>query len=238
MALTLGDSTTYVQALIDAGADAQTNLFYLQFISNTEKGFISSDLSTMYTVRATQLTLPTFTHSSKENNFFTTSMTVPVAEITGDKQFSITFRIDSNYRLYQELLRQQAVTSIPNLAYAATELSEEYDAIMSNGADSNYGFKVRIYGLNHGVSNAKYETPLEGSGGFKPGPGGNSSVGGYQLLYEFRYCWIEKLSPLKFDFNTADKQTIQCDINFMDFSDPQNLLLTDAQLGVVKSSNS
>ena len=87
MALTLGDSTTYVQALIDAGADAQTNLFYLQFISNTEKGFISSDLSTMYTVRATQLTLPTFTHSSKENNFFTTSMTVPVAEITGDNQF-------------------------------------------------------------------------------------------------------------------------------------------------------
>jgi len=232
MALTLGDSTTYVQALIDAGADAQTNLFYLQFLSNTEHGFIDSELSTMYTVRATQLTLPTFTHTSKENSFFTTSMKVPVAEITGDKQFSITFRIDSNYRLYQELLKQQAVTSIPNLAYAATELSEEHEAIVENGEVKNLGFKVRIYALNHGVNNTKYETPLEGSGSFMPGPSGSSSVSGYQLLYEFRYCWIEKLSPLKFDFNTADKQTIQCDINFMDFSDPQNLLFTDAELGV------
>ena len=231
MALTLGDSTTYVQALIDAGADAQTNLFYLKFISNTSAGFIDSELSTMYTVRATQLTLPTFTHTSKENNFFTTSMTVPVAEITGDKQFSITFRVDSNYKLYQELLKQQAVTSIPNLAYAATELSEEHESIVEHGENSNLGFKVQIYGLRHGVNSTAYETPLEGAGGFIPGTG-------YILLYEFRYCWIEKISPLKFDFNTADKQTVQCDINFMDFSDPQNLLLTDAQLGVVKRSNS
>lgn len=230
MALTLGDSTTYIQALIDAGADAQTNLFYLQFLSNTENGFIDSTLSTMYTVRASQLTLPSFTHTSKENNFFTTSMKVPVAEITGDKQLSITFRVDSNYKLYKELLKQQSVTSIPNFAYAATELSEEQGALTQNGQDYNFGFKLRIYTLPHGVSNQVYEAPLAGEGGFIPGTG-------YRMIYEFRYCWIEKISPLKFDFNTADKQTVQCDINFMDFSDPQNLLLTNAELGLPQANS-
>lgn len=223
MALTLGDSSTYVQALIDSGADAQQNLYYIQFLSNTSKGYIDSDLSTALTVRASQLTLPTFSHSVKSNTFMTTSMDVPVAEITGEKQLSISFRVDANYKVYSYLLQQQAVTSVPNLGYAATVLSEEKEALDENGRDSNLGFKIRIYGLDNGVTRSVYEEPITQGGGFVPGSG-------YTMLYEFRYCWIESLTPLKFNFDTADKQTATAAINFMDYSDPQNLLLTDAQL--------
>lgn len=224
--MTLGNTTTYIDALVDAGADALSNLYYIQFLSNGNSGYVDGTMSTALTVRSTQVSLPTATHSDKERHFLTTSASFPVAEIQMDKQFSITFRIDSHYDVYRYLLRQQAVTTIPNLAYAASELSEEKNAIITNGDQNNRGFTVRFYSMQRGVSNTIYETPVMTGDGFIP------SQYGYKMLYEFSYCWIEKLTPLEFGWDKADAQTVQASINFMKYLDPQNLLLTKNALGI------
>lgn len=224
--MTLGNTTTYVDALIDAGADALSNLYYIQFISNGNTGYVDSTISTALTVRSTQVSLPTATHTDKERHFLTTSANFPVSEIQLDKQFSITFRIDSHYDVYRFLLRQQAVTAIPNLAYAASELSEEKEALLKNGDQNNKGFTVKFFSMAQGVSNTVYETPAISGDGFIP------SQHGYTPLYEFSYCWIEKLTPLEFGWDKADAQTVQASINFMKYLDPQNLLLTKNALGI------
>lgn len=201
MQTTLNNTNNYLGSLIAAGADAMTNLYYVQFVG----GLVDQQMSTALTVRTSDITLPSINHPVDKKHFMTTSMDVPKAEISIEKRITVRFRLDSNYEVYKYLLKQQKETSAPNLGFASNVTPDE--------RDSHNGFKVLVFAPTAEISQFPQETP-EASG----------ITAGYTKLYEFRYCWISDLTPPTYTYGSTSALTISATINFYDFDDPQSLL--------------
>ena len=197
----LNNTNNYLSSLVGAGADAMSNLYYVQFIG----GHIDNQTSVMLTVRNSEITFPTVSHPTDKKHFMTTSMDAPKAEINIEKRLSIRFRLDSDYQVYKFLLAQQAETSVPNLGYASNRIPDE--------ANSNNGFKIIVYAPTTEISQFSQEAP-EMLG----------TTAGYTKLYEFRYCWISDLTPPSYTYSSASPLTIGANIYFYEYDDPQSLL--------------
>lgn len=203
----LNENNSYLNELIGAGADAMENLFYVEFISDLvddKNGYESVYL----TARTTDIKLPEFEQPTNPVNFLTVSADLPKAEVSGEKKITISFRLDSEYKLYKFLLNQQRKTSIPNLGYAATVTPEEKEKA---------GLTINIYSIQQEVFEESQMTP-EVTNGFTPGTT-------YTKMYSFKYCWIQNINPPVFSYDSANSQVTSCDIYFYDWEDPQNLLL-------------
>lgn len=206
MALNINNTQNYINDLVNAGADAVKNLYFIDFSS----GLLDNSMRTSLLVRSSNLNLPTFTHPTNTVNFMTTSVDFPTSDIEGEKKISITFRLDANYNVYKYLLKQQRLTSVADLGYASTVVSDEKEA-----NDTNNGFTVSVYSMKGAVYNQDMER-------------GDNLLNSeyYDLLYKFKYCWISKIGRPQYKYEgNASNITIQADINFYDFEDPQNLLL-------------
>lgn len=196
---TLQSPSNNLSALINAGADAMTNLYYVQFT-----GGVFDTLQSAATVRASKITLPTFTQGTSERGFMTVKVNMPSPSYTGEKQFSVTFRVDSNYKLYNELLKQQSKVYAPSLGYAANEISSEDF------------FTTKVFVPNKGVNSSL--SGLES-------PEDNTFLGSdndnYTEAYVFNNCWITSISGLSFSYEDSGVQNVDVTIKFLSFEDPQ-----------------
>ena len=199
--MALNNARTYLTDLISAGSDAQSNLHYVKFSGVTETGLESSD----FTVRATNITLPTATHSTETKSFLSVSLDVPKPEIQIDKTVTVTFRVDANYDLYKALLAQMSNTSIPNLGYAASEVS--------NNVTDGTGFKIEVFAYMQKTQDLADFHEMN-----------NGAIDNYVKLYEFSYCWIKSIDPPKFSYSNANAQEVSVTVGFFDYKDPQGLL--------------
>ena len=209
--MALNDTNSYLSTLINAGADAMTNLYFIKF----RGGYVDNDpnLSMALTVRAQNISLPKPTHPVNTINFMTVSLDTPKADIGLDKTFSITFRLDSNYGVYKYLLKQQAETSIPNLGFATNRTPDESTLTGADG--SNYGLTVSVYAANNEILNTDQEAPEL-----------DASTNRYSKLYEFRHCWISAITPIgAYDYDSSNPLTVTATFFFYDYDDPQSLLL-------------
>ena len=100
-------SSEYINDLINAGADAMQNLYYLEFSGNNIDP-IKDNLK----VRVSGFKPITASQGKHTVNYLTVSMDMPTAGFTLDKTASFTFRLDNNYKLYEYLLAQQSVISV------------------------------------------------------------------------------------------------------------------------------
>lgn len=194
MSLT-GTTNDYVQSLISVGADAMTNLFYLEFVG----GKMGSEYSSQHLkVRSGNFKAPTFTQGTNEFHHMTVSVNMPKAEITGTKELSFTFRVDENFLVYKTLLAQKKVTSISNLGYAVNDIPSD------TGNDGSFITKVYAY---------------DGKGTI-----GDPDSTSFKLLYQFNHCWVKNVKGLTFGYDSSNPITAQATVGFLDFDDPQNLL--------------
>jgi hypothetical protein len=203
----LDNTNNYLSSLISAGPDAMSNLYYVKFTGTGSGGAIDDATSTALTIRTSNIQgLPAPSHKTNTINFMTTSVDVPAASFDLDKKLTITFRLDSNYALYEFLLERQKSTSIGNLAYAATKIPEESELP---------GMKIAVYGLIKAVDSKSLETPSED--GFS-----NSN---YTKLYEFRHCWISDISTDQYSYGSSNPMTVKASFYYFDYDDPQSLLV-------------
>lgn len=119
MALT--NTSTFISDLIKEGADAQSNLYYLEFSKNGE----SRDILTSLKVRAGDFTPPAFNQTTDPKKYMTMSVDLPKPEIQGDKKLSFTFRVDENYEVYEKLVEWKRFVSISNLGYVNPSLKPD-----------------------------------------------------------------------------------------------------------------
>lgn len=200
--MSLGSNTnTYISDLINAGADAMTNLYYLEFSGSLLDN--DENLKIGLKVRTKDFNPPEFSQDQKNTvNYISTTLDWPLSVVSGDKSFSLNIRLDKDYRVYQYLLRQKAVTSNTNLGFAS-----------GNVPDSNHGgFKVDVYSFD-ASKNGDTESAFD--------PEDTKS---YRKLYTFEYCWIKKIHPLQFAYDNPKAMEVKADIGFFKFDDPMNLL--------------
>lgn len=95
-------------AMVDSGADAQKNMFdtFITFPWNTDDEVIVS-------TRAKDFSVPEAATGTDERKYHGTSIKVPKTEITFDRKFSLTFRLDASYALYQQFITWHSITADP-----------------------------------------------------------------------------------------------------------------------------
>lgn len=195
--MALGDKTTsYINELINAGADALSNLYYLYF---TGGEFNDNLINSALKVRAGDFTPPTFSQTVDTKNFMTVSIDLPKPEIQGDKSFSITFRVDDNFEVYQALVNQRKKVVVSNLGYINPNLI------------NNNTFTIKVFTYKPwDESNMAGVWRWEGE------------AGRFTEIYEFRKCWIKSLNGLTFSYEGSTPLTVTAEIGFQDFDDPEN----------------
>lgn len=202
--MSLGSTTnTFLADLIKAGADAMSNLYYVEF-SGT---FLDSneEVKVGLKVRNKDFTTPVFSQSQKNSvHYMTANLDWPMAVVSGDKSLSLNIRLDEDYKIYEFLLRQQAVTSIPNLAFATNHVPDS----------NNGGFRIDVYAFDR----SKSEDPEAPSDPF-------ADPTGYTKLYSFEYCWIKQISGLNYSYDSPTALTLTAEIGFFQYDDPMNLLV-------------
>lgn len=202
---TLSQTNNYLEALVEAGADAQQNLFVAQFIfQNNSPNNNDPELDEALTVRCTSFDPPQVSHSGKyTNKFLTAYIPRPAAKVTVDRHFDLSFRVDSNYFLYKRLLLQQNVTFNAGKSFAASDIQ----ALIDTG--SAQLFDVEIYTVPAGMTNFYNHLGKED---------------GYSLgMYGFRNCWITKIDPLPLNMDQAEAQVVKLSCNFIQMEDRQSI---------------
>lgn len=97
-----------VKALVDMGADAQKNMYdvWIQFPwMNGEDTLVST--------RATGFTIPQAVVGSEERAYHGSKITTPTSEVTIDRKFDMTFRLDASYALYQQFITWHQTVADP-----------------------------------------------------------------------------------------------------------------------------
>lgn len=200
---TLSQANNYLEALVQAGADAQQNLFVARFtFQNNSPNKNNPELSEALTVRCTSFDPPQVSHSGKYVNKFITAYTPrPAAKVQVDRHFDLSFRVDANYFLYKRLLLQQNVTSNPAQSFAASDIQSLMDI------KAGMLFDVSIWTVQSGVIDYTYGLDSEHNG---------------LNIYNFRNCWIEKIDPLPLNMDQAEAQVVKLSCNFIQMEDLQS----------------
>ena len=170
----------------------------LYYLKFTKFG-INQTLNEFLKVRAGDFTPPAFNQTTDTKKFMTVSVDLPKPEISGEKKLSFTFRVDENYEIYQTLVDWKSFVSVSNLGYVNPNLKR------SSGKGL---FSVDVYAHI-----------------------GTSGIGDPDLdftkLYSFHSCWIQNLNGLTFSYDNATPLTVKADVCFLEYEDPENLLMSE-----------
>lgn len=194
MALTGNNTSTYTQDLIGVGTDAFTNLYKIKFT-----GGVMGQNDMLLRVRSGNFTPPVFTQTTNKYHYMTVDVDMPKAEYTGTKEFTLKFRVDENYLVYKNLLKQKGVTSISNLGGINVNIPD------STGSKGSFKTSVNAY---------------DGKGMI-----GDTDESHFKELYTFDKCWVKSIRGLTFSYDNSSPITVEAIIGFQSFDDPENLLI-------------
>lgn len=189
----LTDNKSFLTDLINAGADAMSNLYYVELSG----GLIDDSTKLQLKLRNKDFKPPQFTQGKITQNYLSVSLDVPSASFSGTKEFSCTFRVDLNYNIYKKLCELMAVTSMPNLGFAATDVPDA----------TTKGMEVRVYAVNSTVDSNSTEV-------YDP-----STDSRFSLMHTYKYCWIKSITGLNYSYNEASAVTVTATFGFFQFKD-------------------
>ena len=204
---TFGYSSNWLSSLIDAGADAMTNLYYADFSGSS---MIKDEDSGKYTVRLSNISgLPAFSHKTETKKFMTVDFDAPINDFDFEKKLTLEFRLDQNYELYTKLVEIMGQTAKPSLGYATTGVTPHNEAEKSK-TDAKNNLKI--------VIKIPTNIPQEDTGTFNGGYGNKSFID----LYEFTYCWIPKVNGLEsFSYDNSGSRTVKAEVYYYDWDGPK-----------------
>ena len=141
--MALSNTNNYIQTLVSAGSDAQSNLYIVNFVGGS-----LTDSGEALTVRCQGFQPPqTFSQNSYQNRFITAFIEMPASKVNVSRNFSLTFRVDAYYDIYKKLLEQRGVTSDPANSYVANDI-----LTLKN---NNMLFDVEVAVVDDGVHDAE-----------------------------------------------------------------------------------
>lgn len=115
--MALSYSSNYIQELIQAGADAQSNLYMIEIT-----GGDLEDTQAL-TIRASSFQNPDFKQAAPYTvRYVNAYIDRPKAKVEVTRSFDIEFRLDSQYKVYKELQREKEKLFNPEESYTATDI--------------------------------------------------------------------------------------------------------------------
>jgi len=184
----------YVSTLISAGADAMNNMFEVDFnlpVGSTE------EQNARLKVRAEGFTPPTASQTTYPVHWKTVSLDRPATKISLERTFSITFRLDAYYLVYQALLQWHKVTMHASKGFASNDLS----------------------GLGE-VTVKALDAPVVDVDGVDE----DSDINKTDVTWNFKDVWIESLTPPTYSTSSAEPSKVTAKFRFGQFTDPQDTL--------------
>lgn len=144
----LNNANNYINTLVSASADAQSNLYELEFsgIGNLE------DVNEFLKVRCNKFTPPEIQQESYDVKFVTATIPRPRAMTKVTRNFTLEFRVDANYTVYKALLAQFNTTFMPTMSFAANDINFFKEAERL--------FKVKVYVINDALLNNSISTSV------------------------------------------------------------------------------
>jgi hypothetical protein len=162
---------SYLDALIENSADAQSNLYLLNIIAGTglgEKEGIK-DITEELQIRTESFDWTPPSQDQYEVKFLTAKINRPTAFVKVTHNFSFTVRVDAYYNVYKALLAQQNITFNP----------QEHRALNDINSDS---IKTKLFDLKVSVITGATTSKQTSS----------------KYLAGFEGCWITAIDPIAF----------------------------------------
>lgn len=200
------DSSQWLQTLVDTGADAMTNLYYVDFSGSSK---LEGDDQTKFTLRVDSISgLPNPKHNSETKKFMTVDVDVPTCSFDIDKKLTLTFRLDEQLSVYNKLRELMGYTSKPSVGYATTVIGGKSQK--EEKAGDYFNIRVMI----------PRDVPTEKSPYSNKERGNDFST----TLYTFNYCWISKISGLESFSDGAGAMTVSAEIYYYTWKGPYSTL--------------
>ena len=175
--MALSDSTNYVSSLLEAGNDAFSNLYEVNF--TLPPSFSGGDeAGNIFTMRCKGFNHPEATAAEPYTvRYLTAFVSWPTAKVEVTRKFDLEFRVDANYDAYRKLHELVKNNFNPNKEFVDTNLDNLEDKT----------FTVTVNVIKNGSSSAGDTDKIK--------------------LYEFKYCLITGITPLEYKQGTADPLT-------------------------------
>lgn len=191
-----------LQALIEAGADAQTNMY---------------DISLEFadwnaTVRADGFDIPDVEVATYDTSYHGVKYTRVKTEQTFERSFDLTFRMDAKYGLYQAFTSLLAWHVNPNTGGVANANIDKVGTVKVKTVDS--AIVAADIGSNLSGSPAGLTEYLSTSATTA------GQIGDTTMEWVFKNCYVTKVSMPKFKTEGADNVTFTVTFKFGDVKYP------------------
>jgi len=153
-----------ITAMLNSGFDAFQNLYdvNIEFPTASSMGVIDTNV---VKVRCQDFTYTPLKVGTYTTDYLTSQLTKPNAKITGERAFSLTFRIDSAYEIYNRFLEWKRLYYDPSGETQITlgALGDAEAAAAFGIANDLYGYiSVKGYQSNVGTTTEDVENLLDG----------------------------------------------------------------------------
>lgn len=220
-----------VSALYNAGADAMDNLFDVTiYLPAKDAGTAATGAPTETTpttgtgtateypiqdqmrVRCQGFTPPHFSIQTYAVRYKTIRFTRPSSVITGERVFDLTFRLDANYRVYQELLKWRSLTMAPSTGYATNDFNSWLNAA-----------SISVIALAKPVATSDNFAPAAGISDeakitAETGASAQDKTGAAE--WTFKNVWLMDVSEPVYKQEGGAAMTITAKFAFAEYSDP------------------
>ena len=194
--MALIQQNNYITTLLNHSSDAQGNLFYVKFTPN---GVNADDYSDDLTVRCSGINIPATEQGTYSVKFMNATVDRPNAKVELNRQFDITFRVDSNYEVYKKLILQEKSTFDPSVGYTATNINEKTNL---------FDISVSVPNITKGTDNTPAgEATKEGT------------IENFEELFNFKHCWISSVDNVSYKYGSSDPLTVKATIQYIYFED-------------------
>ena len=188
----LSKSNTYLNDLINAGTDAFSNLFYVEFVGDAVPAELKLAGSNSVTYRINDFNFTPPTHTKVKKDFLTETLEVPSTSFEFTKSFDLKVRIDKDYTIYKQLIGLQKTLNA--VKSTATTLVENT-------------FNVNVYRASSSEAAINETSEL-------------SNRGMWKKIHGFEYCWISKVTPPTFSYDSSDAQVSTVTVKFYKYVGP------------------
>lgn len=190
--------------LINTGADALSNLYEVHIkLGRNSSQSLAQDLK----VRVGSFDPPKVSQGTYTVRYKSAEVARPNASLSYSHTFTLTFRIDSYWSVYNALKAQKAVTSVGARAFASTGYSSAADE------HPDYLANIQVYALQAPITSVSQDKDLAGSATY--------DTLTKTPLYEFKGCWIQDMTEPRFDYSSSTALQTTVTWGFFEWNDPE-----------------
>ncbi len=159
--------------------------------------------------RVKTVTLPTYGVKTADINFYTTQIRVPVAKMEFTPEFTISFRVDQDWALYQALIKWRNTVFDPESGYTKFDSVNPAFLLLNKFINKGLGLQtmavvgrcnaITISALQKNIKNVQPEKPLR--------------------IWRFRGAYPTKIDGLGFDYSGSDSHEVSVTFSYLDMSE-------------------